>query len=212
MLLVVLVAIMRMFSSTGGNNTAAQKWTVGLTSAQRADRLASEYKDVLQNNEYTVFSRVDDTRNYGLFHRLALDLSGANKRDNANIQIYHKNGTNAQKWIVTHDREGYVMLRNRASGKMLDLSAAIARNGRNIDQYHANGTRAQKWIAVSDAHGVSLHSAVNPDYVLDVAGAGRRDGTNVQLYRSNGTRAQAWDFTDKDGWTLFDGGFHHFDV
>ena len=153
-----------------------------------------EVGDFAEVVELTVFDLLDL---YGLedfaFLVEALDVSGASRSNCANVQLYQSNGTGAQRWIVSHDGQGYVTLRNAASGKVLDIAGASTANGANVQQYDSNGTWAQKWIAVSNGDGtVTLHSALKYGLVLDVSGASTANGANVQVYASNGTRAQRW--------------------
>ena len=169
------------------NGTKAQQWTVTKVKSERdkLNDLAAQNKGVLADGTITVVSALSASK--------ALDVSGASRSNCANVQLYQSNGTGAQRWIVSHDGQGYVTLRNAASGKVLDIAGASTANGANVQQYDSNGTWAQKWIAVSNGDGtVTLHSALKYGLVLDVAGASRANGANVQVYASNGTRAQRW--------------------
>ena len=169
------------------NGTKAQQWTVTKVKSERdkLNDLAAKNKGVLADGTITVISALSASK--------ALDVSGASHSNCANVQLYQSNGTSAQRWVVSHDRQGYVTLRNAASGKVLDIAGASTANGANVQQYDSNGTWAQKWIAVSNGDGtVTLHSALKYGLVLDVAGASRANGANVQVYASNGTRAQRW--------------------
>ncbi|MGN0108526.1 MAG: RICIN domain-containing protein [Bifidobacterium sp.] len=169
------------------NGTKAQQWTVTRVKSERdkLNDLAAKNKGVLADGTMTMISALSASK--------ALDVSGASRSNCANVQLYQSNGTGAQRWIVSHDRQGYVTLRNAASGKVLDIAGASTANGTNVQQYDSNGTWAQKWIAVSNGDGtVTLHSALKYGLVLDVAGASRANGANVQVYASNGTRAQRW--------------------
>ena len=81
------------------------------------------------------------------------------------------NGTNAQKWKVTHDSNGYVTLTSVNSGKVLDVNGGVSANGTNVQQYDSNGTYAQKWIAVKNSDGsYTFQSALAENKVLDVFG------------------------------------------
>lgn len=169
------------------NGTKAQQWTVTRVKSERdkLNDLAAKNKGVLADGTITVVSALSASK--------ALDVSGASRSNCANVQLYQSNGTGAQRWIVSHDGQGYVTLRNAASGKVLDIAGASTANGANVQQYDSNGTWAQKWIAVSNGDGtVTLHSALKYGLVLDVAGASRANSANVQVYASNGTRAQRW--------------------
>ena len=131
----------------------------------------------------------------------ALDVSGASKSNGANVQIYDENGTDAQHWKLTYNRDktsryyGMARLVNVNSGKALDVYGAIAKSGTNVQQYTANDSAAQWWRLVQDAKatgrsGYLLRSALLGDFVLDVNGGGLANGTNVQIWASNGTAAQ----------------------
>lgn len=136
---------------------------------------------------------------------MALDVSAASKYDGANVQIYEENGTDAQHWRLTYNRDknskyyGMVRLVNLNSGKVLDVYGALAKSGANVQQYAANGSSAQWWQLVQDAKaqgrsGYLLRSALQGDFVLDVSGGRLANGTNVGIWASNGTAAQRFTF------------------
>lgn len=123
--------------------------------------------------------------------RKVWDVAGGFSSNGANVQMYNSNMTQAQRWLVHEDENGFLAFENTGSSLVLDISGGIAESGRNVQQNVANGTRAQKWIAVKDADGgLTIHSALNFDYVLDIAGGSSSDGANVQLYKANQTAAQ----------------------
>ncbi|MBQ9021186.1 MAG: RICIN domain-containing protein [Eggerthellaceae bacterium] len=123
-----------------------------------------------------------------------LDVSGGSKSDRANVQIYHANSSDAQKWRVSVDANGTYSIRNVKSGKYLDVSGGTARNSQNVWQYTGNNSKAQQWQIKKDGKGFVIASGINKNYVLDVEGANAANGTNVHLYRANGTAAQRWWF------------------
>ncbi len=169
------------------NGTKAQQWTVTKVKSERdkLNDLAAKNKGVLSDGTVTMVSALSASK--------VLDVSGASRSNCANVQLYQSNGTGAQRWVVSHDSQGYVTLRNAASGKVLDIAGASTANGANVQQYASNNTWAQKWIAVSNGDGtVTLHSALKYGLVIDVAGASTANGANVQVYASNGTKAQRW--------------------
>lgn len=135
----------------------------------------------------------------------ALDVSGASKSNGANVQIYDENGTDAQHWKLTYNRDktskyyGMARLVNVNSGKALDVYSAIAKSGTNVQQYTVNDSTAQWWQLVQGAKatgrsGYLLRSALLGDFVLDVNGGGLANGTNVQIWASNGSAAQRFTF------------------
>ena len=170
------------------NGTVAQQWLVAkapLTLRERLNETAAKHRQDLPDGTYTFGSKLNTS--------MKMDVSGASRSNYGNVQIWAGNGTNAQKWKVTHDSNGYVTLTSVNSGKALDVNGGVSASGTNVQQYDSNGTYAQKWIAVKNSDGsYTFQSALAENVVLDVNGGSSANGTNVQLYTSNGTNAQKW--------------------
>ena len=170
------------------NGTVAQQWLVAkapLTLRERLNETAAKHRQDLPDGTYTFGSKLNTS--------MKMDVSGASRSNYGNVQIWAGNGTNAQKWKVMHDSNGYVTLTSVNSGKVLDVNGGVSANGTNVQQYDSNGTYAQKWIAVKNSDGsYTFQSALAENKVLDVSGASTSNGANVQLYASNGTNAQKW--------------------
>lgn len=170
------------------NGTVAQQWLVAkapLTLRERLNETAAKHRQDLPDGTYTFGSKLNTS--------MKMDVSGASRSNYGNVQVWAGNGTNAQKWKVTHDSNGYVTLTSVNSGKVLDVNGGVSANGTNVQQYDSNGTYAQKWIAVKNSDGsYTFQSALAENKVLDVSGASTSNGANVQLYAANGTNAQKW--------------------
>lgn len=170
------------------NGTVAQQWLVAkapLTLRERLNETAAKHRQDLPDGTYTFGSKLSTS--------MKMDVSGASRSNYGNVQIWAGNGTNAQKWKVTHDSNGYATLTSVNSGKVLDVNGGVSASGTNVQQYDSNGTYAQKWIAVKNSDGsYTFQSALAENIVLDVSGASTSNGANVQLYTSNGTNAQKW--------------------
>ena len=170
------------------NGTVAQQWLVAkapLTLRERLNETAAKHRQDLPDGTYTFGSRLNTS--------MKMDVSGASRSNYGNVQIWAGNGTNAQKWKVTHDSNGYATLTSVNSGKVLDVNGGVSASGTNVQQYDSNGTYAQKWIAVKNSDGsYTFQSALAENIVLDVSGASTSNGANVQLYTANGTNAQKW--------------------
>lgn len=170
------------------NGTVAQQWLVAkapLMLRERLNETAAKHRQDLPDGTYTFGSKLNTS--------MKMDVSGASRSNYGNVQIWAGNGTNAQKWKVMHDSNGYVTLTSVNSGKVLDVNGGVSANGTNVQQYDSNGTYAQKWIAVKNSDGsYTFQSALAENKVLDVSGASTSNGANVQLYAANGTNAQKW--------------------
>ncbi len=175
----------QLHSVTGSNS---QRWNITkyVSKDERINNLAAQNKNTLADGVYEINSVKNS--NY------TLDVNSASTRNGANVQLYLRNGTQAQAFRVSHDSQGFVTFTNINSGKVIDLDGAITKNGRNIHQYASNGTRAQKWIVQQSGSGYSIVSAIDTSFALDIRNGTVYSGSNIQLYKSNNTAAQQWTF------------------
>ena len=168
--------------------TDAQRWTFTkyVSKEEKLNSLAQSNRNVLADGTYRICNALNS--NY------VLDISSGSVNNNANVQLYSQNGSNAQAFKVTHDSNGYITFTNVKSGKVIDVSGGKVANNRNIQQYASNGSRAQKWIVQKSGSGYTIISAMDPNYVLDLSGGRIENNRNIQLYQSNGSTAQQWTF------------------
>lgn len=146
------------------------------------------YYEVPEINDgiYTIKSALNGNK--------VLDIYAADKNNGANLQLWSKNGTDAQKFKVTYQSDGSYLLEAMCSGKMIDVYGSGKTFGTNIWQYEKNGTYAQKWYIISAGKGYyNIVSACN-NLCVDVEGAKVNDGTNISCWEPNGTDAQKFKF------------------
>lgn len=171
------------------NGAVAQQWRFFDVTKMRATAAAQAKASakVLAGKTYFIKSALNTKK--------VLDVKNGSSADGANVQLYVYNGTKAQKWTLTFDKNGYATIKN-GSGKVLDVRNGTAKSGTNVWQYQSNGTKAQKWIVAKNSDGTyTFRSALWPDYVLHVNGGKTADGTNVLIRHASGSKAQKWKLT-----------------
>lgn len=154
------------------------------------ETLAKQNESTLPDGIYKKYSGISSFSDYNLKPR------SENSNDENQILLKKEDTSEYAFWEVEHDSSGFVMFKNRKTGKYLDLASAFATSKRQIQLYSENGTYAQKWIVVNKNGKYQIISAVNPNFVLDLSNA-TLDGGDfgvVQLYYDNGTFAQRWVF------------------
>lgn len=167
------------------NGTNAQRWI--LEEVSTIDDIANKYREAVADGICVIKSAVNE--------RYVLDVSNGSSFDGANVQLYERNDTDAQKWTISHDEKGYVIITNIGSGKVLDVESASTNNGTNVQQYSSNLTKAQKWIAIKQVDGsVQLISALDINKCIDLNCANADNCANIQIYESNESKAQKWIF------------------
>lgn len=169
-------------------NDNGQRWLFSKCESNSAklDNLAKQNASVLSDGNYEIYSLKNTA--YGL------DIDNAAMHSCANVQLWKRNGTQAQLFSVTHDSKGYVTFTNVKSGKVLEVSKSIVNSGQNVWQNEKNGSMAQKWIVQNNGSGYIIISALDSNYVLDLSSGAVYAGNNIQLWKSNGSIAQKWSF------------------
>ena len=119
-----------------------------------------------------------------------LDVAGGSYSDTANIQLYKKNSTPAQKFLFVYLGNGYYQIINDKSGKVLDVKSGSTDNKANIQQYRANGTGAQAWKVIKNGDGTFSFVNQKSGKCLDINGGKYQNNTNIWQYNPNGTKAQ----------------------
>lgn len=176
------------------NGSAAQKWTVADVAKVRAELDALDGQNIggklLPEGRYAIVAGNN-------WSRQMIDVYGGSKANAANVQLYASNGTDAQRWDVSYDEQGYATFTNAGSGKVLDVYGGSTVNGTNVHQYDGNGSWAQKWIVTGDARsGYRILSALWLDLSLDVRNGSIKSGSNLRVYAANGSVAQRFYFVN----------------
>lgn len=147
--------------------------------------LASTNTDLI-TTDTTV--KVSSAANSGL----VFDIENASKDNNARLQVYESNGTDAQVFVFSEMGNGLYTISSAPSGKAIEVSAGQTDNGSPVAQYDVNGTIAQ-WWAIRD-YGTDAFALVNAKSgkAIDVPSGSMVSGNKLQIYTSNGTAAQLW--------------------
>jgi L,D-peptidoglycan transpeptidase YkuD (ErfK/YbiS/YcfS/YnhG family) len=196
------------------NGTPAQKWKISdlgngyYSIASSLDGqlylTAGANSSVEENNgsENQVFSfeAIDKKQNVadgcytflsGLDEGKTVDISGGSFLPGANIQIYESNDTDAQKFFISYQGNGYYAVTSAKTGMAIDVCGGSSKSGANIWQYDANHSMAQMWRFESNGN-TGYKSLVNAQssMAMDVCGAVTDNGTNIWQYDGNGSSAQ----------------------
>ena len=191
-------------NNASNNNT--QRWAIEVAkqeAAKPAETKPAETKpaetkpaetkpatnNTLADGWYTIGSKLRD--NY------MLDVAGGSPRAGTNIQMWNKNGADAQKFYLTYDsgRDAY-KIKSAVGNIYLDLAGAISKNTTNIQTWSSNTFCAQYWRITKNSDNThTIHSTCDTNFAIDVPGGNKTVGTNVWLWQNNGLDPQKWIFT-----------------
>lgn len=144
-----------------GNGTDSQKY-----------RLVRSGSRPVANGVYFIASSDDPS--------FAADIWKGSKKMEANLQLYSKNGSDAQKFLFTRGADGFYTIVNIKSGHALDVSGGSVKSGANVQQYRANGTLAQKWLPRIFPDGSLTLINAKSGMLLDITGGRAENGTNLR--------------------------------
>lgn len=140
----------------------------------------------IKDGTYTLISALDNSK--------ALDINSSSKENGVNLQLWDKNGTDAQKFEIKYNDGGYYTLKAKCSKKMVDVAKKSTKLGTNIQQWENNNTDAQKWYLIPCENGYyNIISCCNL-LALDIAQSQTKNGTKVQCWETNSTKAQKFKF------------------
>lgn len=139
----------------------------------------------------------------------AVDVSGANKQNGANIQLWDYVDEFQQQFYFIRVSGYYYKIQDVNSGKVLDVESGTRRSGVNVQLYQYNGTDAQLWKIESAGDGY-YYLKNKLGYYLDVSGGSANNGSNIQVYSFNRTKAQKFKLRPTTIYTLISEGNYVF--
>lgn len=144
-------------------------------------------KDEMSNGTYEIISSLNSNK--------VLDIKDGSKASGAHAQIYSWNGTQAQRFEIHKNQNGYYTIKNTGS----NLYVGISTNWNTMENYNSliqgvnASSKAAQFIFTRNSNGQwIISSAWDSRYVFDLNGANLDNGNKVQIYTQNGTSAQAW--------------------
>ncbi len=124
--------------SAAGTNV--QQYSYNGTAAQRFTLVSSSYVPPIADGTYVITSALDPS--------FAIDVASASSDDLANVQVYTRNGTDAQKWRIVAQGD-YFALVSKCAGLVLEISGT-ATNGANV-QVNTSADALNQRFAFSEA-------------------------------------------------------------
>lgn len=180
------------------NGTNVQVYSLNATDSQKFRLEWIQSNVTIDAGIYAIQSKLDSTK--------VLDVSGASVQNGGNIQIYQKNGTAAQEFMIRAAGNGLYKIVNVNSGKLLDAQGAGQALGVNVQQWEDNGSTAQQWKLIDAGDGyVYIQCCANGLY-LDVQNGLSANKTNVQLYSRNKSDAQKFRLVAPGSATMVESG------
>lgn len=129
--------------------------------------------DEIKEGYYVIRSSLDTTK--------VLDIADASKISGANVQLHEFNDSDAQKWKITKDGEGYYTLEARCSKMLLDVAGGVFQNGTNLQQCIKNNSDAQRFNMQHVEGSRYRIKTKGHELFVDVADSNTNDGTNIRI-------------------------------
>ena len=140
------------------NGTVAQRFTFIATNPAPVDSC----DDILKDKGWCVISPSSNGS-------VAFDVAGGSLKNGGNVQTYSCNGTLSQLFRAEY-RDGYYVLRNAGSGKVLDVAAGDVVPGTNVQQWDESPNDNQLFSVTANEDG--SYSFINKGTGLMLAVSG----------------------------------------
>ena len=124
-----------------------------------------------------------------------LDIVNGSSSDGTNVQQYQYNGSNAQKFKLVNDGNGYYSILTACSKYKsgVDVSGWGTSNGTNIQQWSYHGGDCQKFQFVKSGDAYIINTKMSNCYsCLDVYAKSKANGANVSQWSYLGGKNQLW--------------------
>lgn len=121
-----------------------------------------------------------------------IDLNGGRATLGNNIQLWDKNNSDAQRWIIKNVNGTVKICSVINSHYVIDLNEAHAVCGENIQCWEDNGSNAQQWLPRKVGSYYEFRSAANQNFTIDLCNSQTVRGQNIHCWEANGTNAQRW--------------------
>ncbi len=145
-----------------------------------------QQKYLIPNGTYEIISELNSNK--------ALDISNASKKQSAKLQIWDRNHTDAQKFNIKYDKDGFFTIQAKCSGKMIDVPESTKKESTALWQYENNNTDAQKWYILPNGDGSYRMISKCNGMCVDVRSSNTKNSTPIQCYNGNNTKAQRFRF------------------
>lgn len=119
-----------------------------------------------------------------------LDVTANSTQDCANIELWHDNGGDNQKFTIKKIGNGLYTISSAISNKYFDVENAGKKNGSNVLQYKFTNGYNQKWLIRDAGDGYFCIIARCSGLYLDIDDGKMTDGTNVFTWVYNGGKNQ----------------------
>lgn len=128
----------------------------------------------------------------------SLDIVSGSTDENAELQLWTSNFTDAQKFIIKYIGDGYYKIISKVSGKALTVESTNPSIGSRIVQKTDENLDTQKWIIKEvDVNTYYIYSKCG-NLCIDVPSGDTSSGNKLQLWEENGTNSQRFLFIKRE--------------
>lgn len=128
----------------------------------------------------------------------SLDIVNGSTDENAELQLWTSNFTDAQKFIIKYIGDGYYKIISKVSGKALTVESTNPSIGSRIVQKTDENLDTQKWIIKEvDVNTYYIYSKCG-NLCIDVPSGDTSSGNKLQLWEENGTNSQRFLFIKRE--------------
>ena len=169
-------------SGLSGDGTSVRLYSPNGSAAQKF--MPAVPSSVQTETAFRISSAVDGSK--------VMDVNGASHDDDAKVQLFSWNQSDAQLFVLHEVGNGLYEVVNVESGKAVEVGNGLTANGSKVNQYSRNGTISQHWNIIDNGDKTFTFVNCNSGKAIDVPSGVASDYVQLQVYSSNKTKAQRW--------------------
>ena len=146
--------------------------------AVRTSFTLTEQKDLLTEGLYEIYPSANSS--------LVFDVASGSTNSGANVQLYARNNSFAQKWLlkkVPGEQNTYTF-------ESVCSTNRLAVSGANVCVSSPSNSKSQQWVAKIDKNGIEFVSALDQCQSIGVSSGQYASKSNIVTGASNGSKAQ----------------------
>ena len=179
-------------SSGSGKGLAA---TVQVT-RQRSYN-TSEHTNIIKDSQKTMDDGIYEIE-AGVSSAYALDVTNAYTHNGANVAIYSKNQSIAQRFYLKYVGNGFYKIFYLGSDKCVETNGGPHLNA-NVGLYTDGGNNSQRWRPQDAGNGYYYLKSGTTNYAMDVVNGVAANNSNVRIWHFNSSNAQKFKFNTLSG-------------
>ena len=112
-----------------------------------------------------------------------MDVEGNRQSNGTNVLQYQYGSRNNQRWYIQQQSNGYFIIKNRSTGKVLTVQDGATWDGANVYQWDYYGDSSQEWSFKTGRDNTYKIINRKSGKCLNISWGSGDNGANIEQYK-----------------------------